>query len=209
MHAHRGPLRRHARPRRHRARSLAQVDAALAGGARAGPVPQQDRRPGAAARAGARARAAVPRHHGARSSSTTTSTSRSQSTPTACISAATTARSPRRAQRLGPDRIIGVSCYRRSRTRSKRRAQGATTSRSAASFRRSVKPGAVRRAARDFSAKRSAGSACPSSRSAASPWTMRPRSIAPAPTRRGDHGAVRRARRHARRRSAFSALFAR
>ena len=79
-----------------------------------------------------------------RSSSTTTSSSRSRSAPTACISAATTAISPPRAQKL-TGKLLGASCYDRPRPRAQPRSRaGADYVAFGSVFSSPTKPAAVR-----------------------------------------------------------------
>jgi thiamine-phosphate pyrophosphorylase len=77
-------------------------------------------------------------------------------------------------RRLGPDRILGVSCYRAIENALAAARLGATYVAFGGFFPSSVKGGSEERRFRSL-ARRNAGRGSPSWRSAASPWTM-PRS---------------------------------
>ncbi len=159
---------------------VARVEAALDGGARA----IQYRNKSAAAalkRSQAEALARVTAARGALSSSTTTPRSARPWTPMACTSARTTASIAAAREIVGPERIIGVSCYNDFARAEAAVAAGADYVAFGSFFPSRVKPDA-RRA--DVALLRGgARSACRSSRSAASRRTTRASLRAPERTR--------------------------
>ena len=135
-------------------------------------IPQQVGRRPHAARAGARARADARRMRRAVHRQRRRRARRASRAPMACTWARTTR--PSRAARalVGPDRLIGVSCYDDLERARNAVALGADYVAFGSFFASPVKPGARARRRRPARAMRDA-SACPSSPSAASPRPMR------------------------------------
>ncbi len=180
---------------------VARVEAALAGGA--GAIQYRSKSADAALRSGQaeRARRASPRRAARCSSSTTTPRSAPPWAPTACTSARTTAALAAARAIVGPERIIGVSCYDDFARAEAAVAAGADYVAFGSFFPSSVKPDARARRRRAARARRGRW-ACRWSRSAGSPRRMRASSGARRGARgRRDLGGVRRAGRGSRRAS--------